>query len=566
MRYILILLTFFVSSGAMAQGIWQPDPSNRKMRSSKSDSVHIVPRDTAAQNNMLFNGLPVGDSGRIAYKDGKFWGHDDTGWTVLGSHAIDTTKFIRNGTTPQAANYNITGNGTIGNTLKIATTNPLAAPLNVGTLPSYLNLSAFFEGTIQHDPAVNGNEGVIFSQLQDSSIAQNLQRVTEKGNVTTLSITGRKLVSDGYIPPTIADGAIEINGQINDGGSTNARGFRDNWVYRRSSPTPVSGATSGQYSYASADMVSVLRGANFHHIVGYQSRTYIDVTGKANYMYGFLSQPNITNGLADTVIGVQLRRPELNPGSGTASFNRYYGIYIEPVTAGLVSNHAIYSPGTMPSYFGGSIDLASGSLNLSGSSSNLVLMSTVGVGAPTFVTRSAGTKIALWNAVGAISADEALGIESSHMWLSVRDNTNARGFKFYGGTTQVARISGTGMAIFGSNSSATSTLQSGGSFAANTTTVTTNTTLDASHYAVRVNNSGTATIGLPAASTCTGRIYVITKVSGIPDNIVTIDPNGSELINGDATRDLTKENSSIMIQSFGTGWQILSGHQGQTIY
>jgi hypothetical protein len=135
--------------------------------------VHIVPRDTSAQNNMLFNGLPVGDSGRIAYQFGKFWGHDGFGWTILGSQAIDPDDFIKNGTSPQNASFNITGNGTIGNTLKIATTNPLAAPLNIGTLPSYLNKSAYFEGTIRIDKGVALDDAITLQQYRDSGLWVN---------------------------------------------------------------------------------------------------------------------------------------------------------------------------------------------------------------------------------------------------------------------------------------------------------------------------------------------------------------------------------------------------------
>lgn len=132
------------------------------------DSGFLLPRsDTFFKRSSL---VAPGDirwrpqDSSIYYYNGIYWPR------VLTMKDITdlSDDFIRNGTSSQNASFNITGNGIIGNTLKIATTNPLAAPLNVGTTPSYLNLSAFFEGTIQHDPAVQPNDGVVLSQLIDS--------------------------------------------------------------------------------------------------------------------------------------------------------------------------------------------------------------------------------------------------------------------------------------------------------------------------------------------------------------------------------------------------------------
>lgn len=103
----------------------------------------------------------------------------------------------------------------------------------------------------------------------------------------------------------------------------------------------------------------------------------------------------------------------------------------------------------------------------------------------------------------------------------------------------------------------TSRLHVGGSFALPITTVTTTTTLDATHGTVVVNNTGgAATINLPTAVGISGRIYVIKKISGAALN-VTIDGAGAELIDGAATKTLTLQYSSMIIQSDNVGWQIL---------
>lgn len=90
------------------------------------------------------------------------------------------------------------------------------------------------------------------------------------------------------------------------------------------------------------------------------------------------------------------------------------------------------------------------------------------------------------------------------------------------------------------------------------TTLSTNTTLDATHYTVLGDATGGAvTITLPAASTCTGRIYVIKKIDA-SGNFVIADGNGSETIDGATTLPLNNQWDSTMIQSNGTAWFVLA--------
>jgi hypothetical protein len=65
-----------------------------------------------------------------------------------------------------------------------------------------------------------------------------------------------------------------------------------------------------------------------------------------------------------------------------------------------------------------------------------------GLGAPTFTTRSAGTKIVLYDGVGASTVDSAIGMETGFLWNSV--SGSGSGFKWYAGTTNVATLTGTG--------------------------------------------------------------------------------------------------------------------------
>lgn len=86
-----------------------------------------------------------------------------------------------------------------------------------------------------------------------------------------------------------------------------------------------------------------------------------------------------------------------------------------------------------------------------------------------------------------------------------------------------------------------------------------NYTLTGSDYFVRMwtvlGSDLTAT--LPAAASHKGRVYVIKKY-GSETNTVTIDPDGSETIDGESTKVMATENEAYMIQSDGSNWFVLS--------
>lgn len=103
-----------------------------------------------------------------------------------------------------------------------------------------------------------------------------------------------------------------------------------------------------------------------------------------------------------------------------------------------------------------------------------------------------------------------------------------------------------------------STLETGRSFGAAITSTSSDITLDASHYTLQVDATGAnRTETLPAASTCTRRIYVILKIDASA-NTVTIDGNGGETISGAATQVITTQWKGYMIQSTGSAWVIIS--------
>jgi hypothetical protein len=86
-------------------------------------------------------------------------------------------------------------------------------------------------------------------------------------------------------------------------------------------------------------------------------------------------------------------------------------------------------------------------------------------------------------------------------------------------------------------------------------------TLTADDYTVVFDLNGNATANLPDATTIPGRIYVIKINRTNVANTLTIDPNGAQTIDGNATLDLQCQ-QAITIQSDGTNWRVIGDYLG----
>lgn len=101
------------------------------------------------------------------------------------------------------------------------------------------------------------------------------------------------------------------------------------------------------------------------------------------------------------------------------------------------------------------------------------------------------------------------------------------------------------------------TLHATKSFAHGVATFTTTASLDKNQtVALCDTGSGAFTLTLPAASGCTDRLYRIKKKSG-DVNVLTVDGNGAETIDGQTTILLATPYESIDVVSDGSNWFIL---------
>jgi hypothetical protein len=101
-----------------------------------------------------------------------------------------------------------------------------------------------------------------------------------------------------------------------------------------------------------------------------------------------------------------------------------------------------------------------------------------------------------------------------------------------------------------------STLNVGGSVSYQVN-IETDVTLDSTHFAVLVNaDIADRVINLPPVSGLAGRVYHIKKIDS-SNNIVTINPDGAEIIDGASTQTLNVQFQSVSLISDGTQWFIL---------
>lgn len=171
-----------------------------------------------------------------------------------------------------------------------------------------------------------------------------------------------------------------------------------------------------------------------------------------------------------------------------------------------------------------------GQIYLNGTTGNRIDFNTNGTGAPTFTTRSVGAKIVLYPNISATGADYALGVEAGSLWQGVPDTTNS--FKWYGGTTQLASLTGAG--VF----TASSIVKSGGT---------------SSQYLMADGSVSTSGGSLSALTIGTG----LSGTSYNGSSAVTIANTGVLSINGSAGA-ITNVAKTDISNSFTIGEQVIS--------
>ncbi len=123
-----------------------------------------------------------------------------------------------------------------------------------------------------------------------------------------------------------------------------------------------------------------------------------------------------------------------------------------------------------------------------------------------------------------------------------------------GGYTTRATLTDDGK--FGVSTAPTSTLHSGGSFAATYTASAVDITLTASHYTINLTVTG-KTATLPTAVGITGRMYVIKLTASGTGTVAT---TSSQTIDGSTTYSLGSQYKYVTVQSDGANWIVIANN------
>ena len=183
-----------------------------------------------------------------------------------------------------------------------------------------------------------------------------------------------------------------------------------------------------------------------------------------------------------------------------------------------------------------------GQLTFSGTTTNWIDLGTTGSAAPSFTTRSAGTRLALYNSVAAASVDFGFGIEGGAMWSSVGQSSND--FKWYGGTTLSMTLNGAGQLLLVGAIIGTAT---------QSVFNTVSTTVNAFGSATTLNigaTSGTTTIAnntvIAAAKTLTVPQIITTPAT------ITVTTNAGTVTRVNRTNNFTNSSAAAMTVTMST--------------
>lgn len=466
MKRAAIILTIIFGSLSASGQIFNKAATNNAWNRVKADSAMYAPLDTFQVRPATQLGQPVGDSGRIAYKNNRLWYRDLTSWKEI-------TTGSASGFVPTGRTISITSS-----TSDLTVTGPTQ------------DLSA--------------NRTYILNN------GSNLQSVTSRDSVTlTGMIVGDNLPNRNPVP-----GDPPHKFEVVTEGAGHYLALFQNY----SNTAGLSNFHMAKFRGTKTSPLAVL---NNDFLGSWGFRGYGGVSlAPSSGAFTVQASEDFTSSRHGTRVNVETTAIGANANLGR-TWRWTFG-----------DDGYLYAPYTSVT-------------------NSMYVGALVNIGIPFSVSKSttAGS-----SNVYLSNTNNTSGV---YNLISNIQNTSSSSFVFNATVAGIDKfvVKGDGNVGVGT-STPTSTMHVAGSFATAITTVTGTSTLDATHHTVNVNNSANVTINLPAASGCPGRIYFIKKISNNAFT-VSIDPNGSENIEGSSTPQvLGAYLNSFTIQSDGTGWWI----------
>ena len=181
-------------------------------------------------------------------------------------------------------------------------------------------------------------------------------------------------------------------------------------------------------------------------VIGNSNTTFYTIAGQTSneWEVGVGTYTSSGTLLARTTVLSNSAGTQPSALSFSAGTKDVFVTYPSSKSVNLNSSDNLVTTGAISSTAAGSATDGAGQVYLNGATSNRIDFNTNGTGAPAFTTRSVGTKLVLYPSISGSVTDYAMGINAATMWSSVPENNGSFTFKWYGATTEVASLSGTG--------------------------------------------------------------------------------------------------------------------------
>ena len=450
---------------------------------------------------------------------------------VTGATTLSSTLAVT-GAATFSSTAAITGNTTVGGTLGVTGATTLSSTLGVTG-------AATFSSTTNTTGNATMNANVLIADGQAAPSAD--------ANFGKIYVNGDNLY---YLPANVAaepfllnNGSIAAAGAnteviFNDGGLLNGdAGF----TYIKGTDTlQVNGTING--STVTADALTITGASTFTGNVG--------ITGDVNHTGNINTTGNIT--ASATVTGLLVQGTTVNGSSltgdaltitGDSTFTGNIGVTGDITNTGNITMN--------------------GNLALTG---NSTFTGTVGITGATSIT-------------GTLTASDDFTVDTSTLFVDASANqvgigiTSPVALLTVNGVTAIAETAapsgalsnygrfyvGTDNELYYMDEAGVATSLTAGTSTTNIRAVSaTDSVVTTDHTIVANAASGAITLSLPALTggTYEGRTFIIKK-SDSSANFVTVDPNGSDTIDGASSYDINVQNESIVIQAMGTAWYIL---------
>ena len=347
------------------------------------------------------------------------------------------------GTVTNASQPNITSLGTITG---LTSSGNISAPYFIGNVVGNISGNLVVPGT---------NTSVLFNQEGNAGASDAFQFnyatnvATILGNLSATNISGN------------GAGLSNITGANVNGTVANATYATNAGTAYSVSGSNVSGDVSGANHANIADSANSVAGANVSGAVNLATyATTANSVALANVSgAGNIASLNLDGSSSNVLYGngTFAAIPTIS-NVANANYANFAGQVVDATqsnitTLGTLTN--VITSGQITSTGAGNASDGGGQLYLNGSGNNRIDYNTNGTGAPTTTTRSAGTKVTLYPALSTTQTDYAMGIDAATMWSSVPVSDPSFKFKWYGNTTEIANLDGTGNFTVAGNISGT---------------------------------------------------------------------------------------------------------------